>query len=273
MFGFAKDFKVIGVEFYEGKSSTPFAASDVPIDQLPDTFEINTTMNLGENDWRVVDAKPIEKTEFRKGGKLKLYLAKVETTMVDPNELLYSLPTINDSLASLEDSESLENITVVREDDWRQFEFIAKHHETLIDGEFEAIQTIYENHREGPGFNQLHIRKAIAEPLSDTAISISSLKESFSIERDYAGIAFNNAAATIVNGFAFSTKSGWLLWGQLDDTGHIAILNLSETQNSNVEEIAKDIDSLAKKHELFLVDWPRLFWAGIGKRKFLEYQD
>ncbi len=273
MFGFAKGFKVITVEFYEVESSTPFAASDMPIDQLPDTFEINTTMNLGENDWRVVDAKPIEKTEFRKSGKLKLYLAKVETAMVDPNTLLYSLPTINDSLASLEDAESLENVAVVREDDWRQFEFIAKHHETLIEKELEAIQAIYENHLEDSGFNQLHVRQAIAEPLSNTAISIRSLDESFSIEKEYTGIAFNNAAATIANGFAFSTKSGWLLWGQLDEAGHIAVLNLSETQDSNIKEISEDIDSFAQKHGLYLVDWPRLFWAGVGKRSFLEYQD
>jgi len=273
MFGFAKDFKVIEVEFYEGESSTPFAASDIPIEQLPDTFEIDTTINMGENDWRIIDAKPLEKTEFKKGGKLKLHLTKVETTMVDPNELLYSLPTINDSLAGVENAESLENVAVVREDDWRQFEFIAKHHELLIQGEFEAIQKIYENHREGQGFNQLHVRQAILEPLSNTKISIDSLKDSFSIENDYAGVAFNNAAATIVNGFAFSTKSGWLLWGQLDEDSRIAVLNLSETENSSVEEISQSINSFTQKYELSLVDWPRLFWGGVGQNKFLEYKN
>lgn len=47
MFGFGKDKSVIQVRFYEGKSETPFAVSNVPIDQLPDTFEIDTTMHLG----------------------------------------------------------------------------------------------------------------------------------------------------------------------------------------------------------------------------------
>ncbi len=272
MFGFAKDYKIIEVEFYEGKSPTPFAASKVPIDQLPDTFEIDTTMNLGENDWRVTDAQPIGKTDFRKTGKLKLYLAKVETTMVDPNELLFSLPTISDSIAGVEDTESLDNVVVFREDDWRQFEFISSNQEKLIHGEFEAIEQIYQQHRESSGFNQLHVRKAIIEPLSGAKISIDSLGESFSVEKEYAGIAFNNTAATIVNGFAYRTRSGWLLWGQVDNAGNLINLNLSETDSSSIEGIAENIDSFAQKHELYIVDWPRLFWGGVGKRKFLEYQ-
>ncbi len=273
MFGFAKDHKVIEVEFYEGESPTPFAQSKVPIDQLPDTFEIDTTMNLGENDWRVADAQPIGKTDFRKTGRLKLYLTKVETTMVDPNELLFSLPTISDSIAGAEDTESLENVVVFREDDWRQFEFISSNQEELIHGELNAIEQIYQQHRESSGFNQLHVRKAIIEPLSETKISLDSLRESFSFEKEYGGVAFNNTAATIVNGFAYKTTSGWLLWGQVDNAGNLINLNLSETDSSSIEGIAENIDSFAQKHELYIVNWPRLFWGGVGKRKFLEYQD
>ena len=34
MFGFGEDKKLIEVHFYEGKSKTPFAMSNVPVDQL-----------------------------------------------------------------------------------------------------------------------------------------------------------------------------------------------------------------------------------------------
>ena len=39
MLGFGKGKSVIEVKFYEGKSEVPFAVSNVPIEQLPDTFE------------------------------------------------------------------------------------------------------------------------------------------------------------------------------------------------------------------------------------------
>ena len=273
MFGFAKNHKVIEVEFYEGETNTPFAQSKIPVDQLPDTFQIDTTMNIGEKDWRVIDAQPAEKADFRKTGNLKLVLTEVETTLVDPNELLYSLPTINDTLAGVENPDSLEDIAVFREDDWRQFEFISNTLEAKVISELKAIEQIYENHREGAGFNQLHIREAIQEPFSEKKISLISLKDSFTIKKEYSGIAFNNAAATIVNGFALRTESGWLLWGQLDNDNNLINLNLSETDNSSIEGIAEKLDSFTQKHKLYIVNWPRLFLGGISKRQFIEYQN
>jgi len=37
--------------------------------------------------------------------------------------------------------------------------------------------------------------------------------EPFSVEKEQSGVVFNNTAATTVNGFAYKTTSGWLLWG------------------------------------------------------------
>lgn len=66
MFAFGKNKRVIEIKFYEGKRETPFAVSNVPIEQLPDTFEIDTTMHLGGDDWKVLRTEPAEKTKFKK---------------------------------------------------------------------------------------------------------------------------------------------------------------------------------------------------------------
>lgn len=50
MFGFGKDKGVIEVKFYEGNSGTPFAMSNVPVENLPDTFKVDTTMHLENNE-------------------------------------------------------------------------------------------------------------------------------------------------------------------------------------------------------------------------------
>lgn len=271
MFSFGKDHGVIDVKFYEGKSDKPFAQSNVPIEQLPDTFEIDTTMHLGEEDWRVLGAEPPQKTQFKKSGKLNLYLSKVEITNIDPNELLYSLPTISNDIAGVEDAKSLENVAVLREDDWRQFEFVGREYESSIENELKSISDIYKNHREGMVFKELHIRKMIPSPLSKNNLTLEMLKSSFTIEKIYSGVAFNNAAATIVGGFALYTKSGWLLWGQVDKSGTILALNISQTKESSISGISKEIDSFTEKHSLYLVDWPRLFWSGQGKLNFSKY--
>lgn len=271
MFSFGKDYKVIDVTFYEGKSGKPFAQSNVPVEQLPDTFEIDTTMHLGKDDWRVVGAEPPQKTQFKQSGKLSLFLSKVEITNIDPKELLYSLPTISNDIAGVENAKSLENVVILREDDWRQFEFVGREYESSIESEFKSISDIYKNHHVGMGFKELHVRKIIPAPLIKDHLTLEIIKSSFTIEKIYSGVAFNNAAATIVGGFALHTKSGWLLWGQIDNSDAILVLNISQTKESSISIISKEIDSFTEKHNLYLVDWLRLFWSGPGKLKFAKY--
>ena len=273
MLGFGKGKSVIEVKFYEGKSEVPFAVSNVPIEQLPDTFEIDTTMHLGDDDWRIVGAEPAEKNQFRKSGQLSLYMAKSEISQVDPNELLYSLPTISNDIAGVENAETLENIAVLREDDWRQFEFVARTYESTINEEFGHIKNIYENYREGAGFKKLHLREKIITPLEGSPLTLDLLEESFDIAKKYEGVAFNNAAATIVGGFALQTESGWLLWGQVNETGEILALNISQTKESNIVGISDNIDQFTEKNDLYIVDWPRLFWSGAGKLNFSAYAE
>lgn len=271
MFGLGKDKSVIEVKFYEGKNKTPFAVSNVPVEQLPDTFEIDTTMHLSGEDWKVLGAEPTEKTKFRRSGKLHLYLVKSEITQVDPNELLYSLPTINNDLAGVENAQSLENIAVLREDDWRQFEFVDRRYESTINEEFVHIKNIYEHHREGVGFKQLHLREKIVAPLENNSLTLDVLGEFFEITKKYKCVAFSNAAATIIGGFAMQTGSGWVLWGQANEVGKILVLNISQTSESNIAGISDSIDVFTEKHGLYLIDWPRLFWSGSEKLSFSAY--
>ena len=273
MFGFGKTKNEIDVEFFEGAASEPFAASKLPIDDLPDTFEIDTRFSISGDDWRVTKAAPLTKSEFRKTGKLKLYLAKYEVKQIDPNEILLTLPTIGDALPDMENAASLENALVVWEDDWRQCEFLSDDYSDAINEEFDAIEAIFDNHREGHGFNKLHARELIKTPFREKEISSEQLKHAFSIEKTYANVAFSSAAAALTNGFAFETKSGWVLWGKLDQAGNIDVLNLGQTERSDIDAISAEIDLFLSENGLFLIDWSILFWGGEGKNSFAEYGD
>lgn len=264
--------QTIEVHFYEGKGSTPFAVSNIPVDQLPDTFEINTVMHLGQDDWQVTAAEPAQKSTFKTTGKLDLYLTKREVLQMDPQEILYSLPTINHELPEVQDIQSLENIAIFHEDDWRQFEFVAQEYESLIEDEFDGIDKIYENYSKGSAFKHLHLRKSIAKPLQNNKLTLDSLENYFKIIKKYDGVTFQGYAAVVVDGFAFQIEGGWLLWGQLAGDGNIATLNLAQMQEANVPAISNIVDLFLGKNKLFLIDWPTLFWFGKDKCSFSEYE-
>ena len=262
---------IVLVEFFEDGAGSPFAVSNVPIDQLPDTFEIQTTMNLGAEDWTVVAAEPAQKAEFRDSGKLKLYLTKVDTQSVDPSEILYSLPKINARLPDVEDAASLEGVVVYREDDWRQFEFIDARHGSAVEEELSSIHVIYDEYREGSGFRAIHLRQKIEDPLSIRALTLNTLADRFEIAGASAGVAFDTAPAKISDGFALLTETGWILWGQADESGMILVLNLYPTEEAVMAGFSERVDTLMKTHGLYAVDWTQMFRSGPTDRPFSSY--
>ncbi len=98
--------------------------TSIPIDQLPDTFEADTTMYIGQDEWFIESADPRKKDDFKKTKKLTLVIRKIE--WVDPKKLLYSLPTICNYLGDVNEGLSKdEHVLEIMEDDWRNIEFIS----------------------------------------------------------------------------------------------------------------------------------------------------
>ncbi|WP_145960368.1 hypothetical protein [Leminorella richardii] len=253
--------------------SAPFMRSDVPIDSLPDTFEIDTTLHIKEEEWQVVSALPPQKSEFRKTGKVTIELAQYETTMVDPSQILFSLPTINDAVPEQESAPSLENMLVRHEDDWRQTEFVSQTQQDAISLEFNDIVNIYHHQRQEAGFTQLHLRKRISQPLNDDTLTLAALHQSFSVEHIYAGVAFSRVAAVITHGFALRLTSGFTLWGQTDQLGHIVALNLQQEPDAKADMISAEMDRFLADYRLLLVDWVRVFSCGQEGASFSQFDD
>lgn len=56
-----------------------FATIEMPPADLPESFEIETTLHLGDANWSVVHAEPRTRPEYTKTGLLTLRLRKIET--------------------------------------------------------------------------------------------------------------------------------------------------------------------------------------------------
>src|SRR5262245_22763368 len=133
MFWSSRKHDKIKVEFVEVGKEKPFAVSMVPIGQLPETFEIATTLTISNKQWSVVNATPKQKADFEKSGKLTVVLSPIQ--MANPKDILFSLPTINDRMCALEKVPSLDGLLLIHEDDWRQVEFVSETFRREIDAE------------------------------------------------------------------------------------------------------------------------------------------
>jgi hypothetical protein len=254
MFGFAKIYKKIQVRFYELDAVEPFAQSTLPIEQLPDTFQVQTTLHLGSDDWVVREATPPTKAEFRKSGRVAIRLYKPKQVSVLPTEILYSLPTISNDLPNRENRESLENVFVVHEDDWRQVELISDDKAELIKEEMASIRKPIDTQRVSAGFKTIHVRKLIPSPLGDQALRLTHVTREFSVTHEYAGVAFSSAAAVVVGGFAYKTANGTVIWGQAGPDGLLQALCIRFESGADPAKLA-GLVSFSALSKLVLVDW------------------
>ena len=131
-----------------------FASSNMSPDDLPDSFDIETTLHLGGEDWSVIRAEPETKAEFTKSGKLTLRLRKVQ--MMAPEAISFSQLDITEYF---DDNESLSA------DEWIST--------TPLNARIDATVA-----------SGLPPRDADSEEVYRVAATLSELRESFPIEGD-----------------------------------------------------------------------------------------
>jgi hypothetical protein len=258
MFGFKKKSPSVDVEFYEQGKVEPFSRTSLPIERLPDTFEIETTLNIRGEEWMVSNARPATKEEFRKTGRVQVFLYKPVIGQMPPGDILFSLPTISDDIGALEESPSLENVFVVHEDDWRQQELVSREFADRISTEMASVQQIYETQRVDVGFKTVHVRSSIPSPLSGVRLNLTDLMTRLGAAHVYRGVAFNNVAAVVRNGFAFRTTQGSVVWGQRCEGDEVGVACVRLIETPSMEQALAPLDKLQAEFDLLFVDWVRV---------------
>src|SRR2546423_1435250 len=115
----SKAARTVSVEFVDAATGLVFTRSDLPEDQLPDSFAPETTLHLGDDPWLVEGAEPSSAAEFVASGRLVLTVRRLT---VSPQDVLYSLPTICDALPVVGPAPTRVDCLELHEDDWRQVE-------------------------------------------------------------------------------------------------------------------------------------------------------
>ena len=71
------------VSLIDDATGRALATTKMPPADLPESFDIETTLHLGETDWSVVHAEPRTREQYAKSGSLILRLRKVEKMVTE----------------------------------------------------------------------------------------------------------------------------------------------------------------------------------------------
>lgn len=218
---------------------------------LPESFLQAATLHIGGADWSVQKAEPPLSSQYVESGKLVLTLSKIER--LGSRTILYSLPTINDALpAASGQADNTE--AVLREDDWRQVEFVHSSYRQIVEQELQDIRKIYAEHRQGIGFTKIHVRSRLPDALSVAKLEMQVLHRL--LPGPSRSIRFDGYGDRIANGFAYELSGNWLLYG-VAVTSFIQILALHTNDARSPIPQMDTIDKLIHEHGLLLADWCR----------------
>ena len=239
----------IQVEFTDHNTGKLIAASALKPEQLPQSFELNTTITLAGAEWSVVEADPVHSKDFIKAGWLKLKLQKIG--QFDPGNILFTLPTISNEFPIIADTALFDSFrTNFHEDDWRQREFLNRSSLPVVKAEINGIKEIWENHNKKVdgnfnAFTKVHVRKSIGLP----GLNIDFKKLQTLLAVTQAGSAFIDRQGFLENGFSFetgnTTYAGVVLNGVVTE---LCILTFKE---NTIKEIA----AINRTFNVIHVDW------------------
>jgi hypothetical protein len=247
--------RTVSVEFIDADTGRTFARSDLPADQLPDSFAPDTTLQLGDDPWRVERAEPLTAAQFVPAGRLVLTVRRLVS--VPPREILYSLPTICDTVPAVGPAPTQAECLELHEDDWRQVELVSRSLALTVNAELDAIQRVYDRHgqrdAEGRffGFREIHVRAIV--PLAEP-VPWPRLRELLpAAQHEYAGVRLRGAAGVVTGSFAVG---GPLSWYGIAKRDLVSVIGLDlATAGGPVPATA--IEPVLRAFDLVVVDWCR----------------
>lgn len=251
----------IHVSFIDEKTGQDFAQVKMPIGQLPDELE-GSTLHMGDTPYLVLSATPQTAREWSEGGTLRLVLREQEVTTVDPKSLLYSLPTLSDEMPGLAEGTTKQGRATLElhEDDWRQLEFVSLSLQESVEKEMQSIARIHTQHREGPGFNALHIRSGVPRPLEGTRLTRAELHGALGESTMWLeGLSLQGVEGLVEGGFAARLASGLFVYGIEREEG-VSVLGVEWEPRSGaaLDEDTRLLTALANRWQLGLIDWCRM---------------
>jgi hypothetical protein len=242
----------IEVTFIDDRTSEPMGVTQIPATDLPESFERDTTIHLSNADWKVMNARPKTRAQYTKSKTLILWIDRIE--QVNPQDILYSLPSICDTIPALSDRQLSGNEMIIAEDDWRQFELISNKFADKVDSEIAKIKLIHENAASEVGWREIHIRTKPLIPI-DAKIDLSHLATILKVSAKSRGITYHGSRSPIADGYSFQLNDDFSVYG-IAPNSKVQVIAIGQYSNVSPNDESIDLlQQLARKFHLDLVYW------------------
>jgi hypothetical protein len=194
-------------------------------------------------------------------GSLHIPSAMPAVTTLNPNEILFSLPTLCDSLPPLDStlgSSVSSESTVIDEDDWRQVEFVARNDRATVDRELGDLARFKVEKRVGVGWKDVFVRRSRPEAIRSLAIRSADLFRTAgakSFTKLY--LRSGGVVSQVRGGFAVPLRGG-VLYGHTDND-RLASLGVAGQAPGRLDGAeTRAIADICHAFGLFVVDWYRV---------------
>lgn len=244
----------IEVTFIDDRTGESIGFTQIPANNLPESFERDTIINLSGADWNVLNAKPKTRAQYSKSQVLTLWIRRIE--QLNPHDILYSLPSICDAIPDLNDRSVSGGELKIAEDDWRQFELVSNRLADNVDKEIAKIRLIHENATVGIGWREIHIRKKPEIPIASN-IALTHLASLLKVSAKSPGITYHGSQSPIADGYSLTLNDDFSVYGVAPNS-KVQVIAIG--QDSNISPNTESIDrlqQLARKFNLDLVHWCR----------------
>ncbi|GIG91479.1 hypothetical protein [Plantactinospora endophytica] len=258
---------LVRVVFLDADTGAQLGRSELPLGQLPESFQPATTLELAGATWSVERAEPPTAAQFAATGTLTLTLRRVESA--PPGDILYSLPTLCASLPAVAPTPAGADRLELHEDDWRQVEFVSADLGDEVQAELREVRRSFEQHARRDeqgrvqGFQNIHVRSNPVNPLSRPVSRTGLLDLLPPDARSRGGIGFRGQRGIVPSSFAV-TVGRVLLYG-LADGDALAVLALRAEPGPAAEPqpgLVAALERVMHEADLLLVDWCRVALVG-----------
>lgn len=257
----------VRVVFCDADTGNQIGRSELPLRQLPETFQAETKLELAGAMWSVERAEPPTAAEYGLTRTLALTVRRIES--IPAGDILYPLPTLCATVPPVAGAPADVDRFELCEDDWRQVELVSADLADDVQTELRAVRRSYEQHARRDdagrvyGFCGVHVRDQPIRPLSEVVSRRRLLGLLSSNVDNPGGVGFRGQRGVVPSSFAVAV--GRVLVYGLADGDSLAVLALHagpSPRSAPQPGLVVGLERAMRVANLLLVDWCRAVLVG-----------
>lgn len=275
--------KVIRIEFFHVDNGSAIGYDEHPLKDIPDSFKVETQVDLDGTKWDVVNVHPRKRREVKRSGRMTVFLREpgkeaeaadangasstaatetdtstTETTATETVDVpilgsqhsgrVFLRASRADLLPETDASVTNGHLLTMRLSEWRDMELIPADQLDAVKvelGQIDHMRKIARAERDGQTvYRDQHVRALVPAPLAEEGLTVEQLRTGyFPFAPELKSVAFMREDGAAVDVFALEARSGLHLYGQQKE-GVIQCLALHPVEEATADHLFEDLNQL-----------------------------